>query len=50
MNYFLIDVIRDCYDKNKFPFNFHKMIQIFDEHNKTINYSNLNPKIYGQKP
>ena len=42
-------IIRDCYDKNKFLFKFRKIIQIFDEHNKTINCSNLYPKFSGQK-
>ena len=41
--------IRDCSDKNKFPFKFRKMIQIFDEHNKGINYSILQPKLSGVK-
>jgi hypothetical protein len=41
--------IRDCYDKNKFPFKFRKMIQIFDGHNKAMNFSNLDPTVPGQK-
>jgi len=40
---------RDCYDKNKFPFKFRKMIQIFDGHNKAMNFSNLDPTVPGQK-
>jgi hypothetical protein len=41
--------IRDCSDKNEFPFKFLKMVQIFDEPNKRINYYNLQPKLYGVK-
>jgi hypothetical protein len=44
---FLIN--RDCYDKNKFPFKFRKMIQIFDGHNKAMKFSNLDPTVPGQK-
>jgi len=40
---------RDCYDKNKFPFKFRKMIQIFYGHNKAMNFSNLDPTVPGQK-
>jgi hypothetical protein len=40
---------RDCYDKNKFPFKFGKMLQIFDGHNKMENFSNLDPTFPEQK-